>query len=263
MKQTNGDYLFRTNMFGADAERERARLAGNEALWDPGSQSLFAELGLGPGWHCLEVGAGGGSLVEWMAHRGAAVTAVDIDTRFIEHLASDNVDVHCLDIRTDALPPGEFDLVHARLVLQHLRDREQILNQLAATLRPGGWIVIEEFDWTYFGWETTNPALNATTRAVLDYAEQTGIALNFGRRILHALHQAGLAVVGGQGSVQIIDSACPGFDFFELTIRSMLQPVVEIGAVCELDADAAIARLDHKDLRLHSPMMVTGIGQRR
>ncbi|WP_232001385.1 bifunctional 2-polyprenyl-6-hydroxyphenol methylase/3-demethylubiquinol 3-O-methyltransferase UbiG [Mycobacterium sp. 1165178.9] len=263
MKQTNGNYLFRTDMFGADAERERARLAGNEALWDPGSQSIFAELGLGPGWHCLEVGAGGGSLVEWMADRGAAVTAVDIDTRFIEHLASDNVDVHCLDIRTDALPPGEFDLVHARLVLQHLRDREQILNQLATTLRPGGSIVVEEFDWTYFGWETMNPALNATTRAVLDYAEQTGIALNFGRRILHALHQAGLVVVGGQGSVQIIDSACPGFDFFELTIRSMLQPVVEVGAVCELDADAAIARLDRKDLRLHTPMMVTGIGQRR
>jgi SAM-dependent methyltransferase len=223
---------------------------------------VFAELGLGAGWRCLEVGAGGGSLVEWMADRGAAVTAVDIDTRFIERLASDAVNVLRLDIRTDDLPPGEFDLVHARLVLQHLSDREQILNRLAATLSPWGSIVIEEFDWTYFAWETNDPALNGTTKAILDYAEQAGVALNYGRRVLPALHHAGLAVAGGKGSVQIIDGTCPGFDFFELTIRSMVQRAVDIGAVHEADANAAIARLDEKDLRLYTPMMVAGIGRR-
>jgi 2-polyprenyl-3-methyl-5-hydroxy-6-metoxy-1,4-benzoquinol methylase len=56
----------------------------------PGQQSLLDEFGLGPGWQCLEVGAGGGSLVEWMVKKGAAVTPVDIDTQFIEHLASDS-----------------------------------------------------------------------------------------------------------------------------------------------------------------------------
>lgn len=262
MKKTNDAYLFRANMFGADAEQERARLKGNEVLWDPGSRSLLAELGLGAGWHCLEVGAGGGSLVEWMSDRGVAVTAVDIDTRFIEHLESDTVDVQCLDIRTDALPPGEFDLVHARLVLQHLGDRQQILNRLAATLSPGGSIVIEEFDWAYFGWETIDPALDATTRAILDYAEQTGVDLDYGRRLLPALRQAGLAAVRGQGSVQFIDGTCPGFDFFKATITSMLQLVVEIGAVCEADAYTAMTRLDDEDIRLYTPMMVTAIGRR-
>ena len=65
---------------------ERARLAGIESLWDPGSQRLLDGLGIGPAWRCLEVGAGGGSLVNWMAKRGAAVLAIDIDTRFIEPL---------------------------------------------------------------------------------------------------------------------------------------------------------------------------------
>ncbi|OBH12937.1 bifunctional 2-polyprenyl-6-hydroxyphenol methylase/3-demethylubiquinol 3-O-methyltransferase UbiG [Mycobacterium sp. E1747] len=261
MTQPNGDYLFRANMFGGDAERERARLRGNEALWDSGSQSLFTELGLGAGWRCLEIGAGGGSLVKWMADQGAAVTAVDIDTRFIEGLGSGTVDVRCLDIRTDDIPPGKYDLVHERLVLQHLSDREQILNRLTATLSPGGWIVLEEFDWNYFAWETTHPALNATTTAILNYMEEAGVAINYGRRVLPALHQVGLAVVGGRGSVQVIDGTCLGFDFFELTIRSMLQPAIDIGAVHEDDANAAIARLDDKDLRLYTPMMVAGIGR--
>lgn len=28
-----------------------------EALWDPGSQALLDELGIGQGWKCLELGA--------------------------------------------------------------------------------------------------------------------------------------------------------------------------------------------------------------
>jgi 2-polyprenyl-3-methyl-5-hydroxy-6-metoxy-1,4-benzoquinol methylase len=72
---------------------ERRRLAGMESLWDPGSQALLDEIGVYKGWRCLEVGAGGGSLVEWMIGRGATVMAIDIDTRFIESLASDAVEV--------------------------------------------------------------------------------------------------------------------------------------------------------------------------
>lgn len=122
--------------------QERERLSGMEALWDPGSQALIDGLGVGPGWKCLEIGAGGGSLVEWMAGRGAQVTAVDIDTRFVDHLESDSIMVRCIDIRDGDLPQGEFDLVHSRLVLEHLTDRVAILGRLASTLRPGGWMVI-------------------------------------------------------------------------------------------------------------------------
>ena len=114
---------------------ERKRLSGMECLWDPGSQALLDELGLGSGSRCLEVGAGGGSMVEWMAS-GAKVTAIDIDTRFIESLASDSIEVRRVDLRTDPLPQAKFDLVHARLVLEHLSDRRQILDRLVATLWP-------------------------------------------------------------------------------------------------------------------------------
>jgi 2-polyprenyl-3-methyl-5-hydroxy-6-metoxy-1,4-benzoquinol methylase len=72
---------------------ERARLAGIESLWDPGSQAVLDALGIAAGWRCLDVGAGGGSLVQWMAGRGATVTAIDIDTRFLEQLAGDTVEV--------------------------------------------------------------------------------------------------------------------------------------------------------------------------
>ena len=94
-----------------------------------------------------------------MADRGAHVTAIDIDTRFIDQLASDSIEVRRVDLREDELPQDEFDLVHARLVLEHLTDRRQILDRLVATLRPGGWIVIEDYDWSCYGFEGEEPGV--------------------------------------------------------------------------------------------------------
>src|SRR2546423_359702 len=151
---------------------ERRRIAGMEDLWDPGSKALFVELGISKGWKCLEVGAGGGSLVEWMAGQGASVLAVDIDTRFVEPLASDSIEVRRIDVRTDELPQAEFDLVHSRLVLEHLTDRRQILDRLVATLRPGGWIVIEDYDWKCFGFQ--DPSFDHIANGIMTFMEQAG-----------------------------------------------------------------------------------------
>jgi SAM-dependent methyltransferase len=99
---------------------ERKRLAGMESLWDPGSQALLEDLGITSGWRCLEVGAGAGSMVRWMADRGAHVTAIDIDTRFIDSLASDSIEVRRVDLARliDSTSPG-FDFF--RLTFESLR----------------------------------------------------------------------------------------------------------------------------------------------
>jgi SAM-dependent methyltransferase len=70
------------------------------------------------------------------------VVAVDLDTDHIpEH---PGIDVHRHDIN-DGLPvPGLFDVIHARLVLVHLRHREQIFQMLVDALAPGGWLVLGE-----------------------------------------------------------------------------------------------------------------------
>ena len=44
-------------------------------------------------------------------------------------------------------PPDEtFDLVHARLVLVHVPDRDRALRTMAEVLRPGGWLLVEDAD---------------------------------------------------------------------------------------------------------------------
>jgi SAM-dependent methyltransferase len=97
--------------------------------------------GLTPGMRCLELGAGSGSIANWLAARTREVVAVDIDTTQLYDVAP-GVEVHRHDLR-DGLPvDGPFDLIHARLLLLHLPEREQILTRLVDALAPGGHLVL-------------------------------------------------------------------------------------------------------------------------
>src|SRR5262245_38238895 len=94
--------------FAADAEfndeLERTRLREREM--DPATIRRFMALGVSQGWRCLEVGAGGGSIVRWLAdHVGSTgrVVVIDIDTRFLEDLDLPNVEVRCQDITSNEL----------------------------------------------------------------------------------------------------------------------------------------------------------------
>lgn len=238
---------------------ERTRLAAIESLWDPGSQRLLDGLGIGAGWRCLEVGAGGGSLVDWMAGRRATVLAIDIDTRFVEPLAGDAVEVRRLDIRTDELPESQFDLVHARLVLEHLTERQRILDRLVAALPPGGWMVIEDYDWTGFGLEDDDPRFEQVADAVIMFMQQAGFEPR--RRVVAELAAAGLTDVRGEGRALVIDSRSPGFDFFRLSFESLRDAVVGASLLSREDADWAAARFA-EERRVHTPLMMAGIGRR-
>jgi SAM-dependent methyltransferase len=240
---------------------ERQRISGMETLWDPGSRALLDELGIAPGWKCLEVGAGGGSMVEWMAGRGASVLAVDIDTRFVDHLASETIEVRRADVRTDELPQTEFDLVHSRLVLEHLTDRRQILDRLVAALRPGGWLVIEDYDWTAYGWVRDDPQLERVGDAIFAFMQRAGFEPRYGRRVVDDISEAGLTDVRGEGRIRVIDSDSPGFDFFRLSFESIRDTVVDAGLLSAEDADAASARFG-ENMRVITPIMMAGIGRR-
>jgi 2-polyprenyl-3-methyl-5-hydroxy-6-metoxy-1,4-benzoquinol methylase len=56
-------------------------------LYDPTSRRVLQDTGIAPGWRCLEVGGGGGSVARWMAERvglTGSVLCTDLDTRIIE-----------------------------------------------------------------------------------------------------------------------------------------------------------------------------------
>lgn len=115
----------------------------------------FAQLsGLGPlaGRRCLEVGAGAGGVASWLAGQvgpTGRVLATDLNTA---HLRSgDGFAVLRHDLRTDPVPDGPWDVIHARLVLLHIPERREIVSRLVAALAPGGALVLEEWASAHHG----------------------------------------------------------------------------------------------------------------
>jgi ubiquinone/menaquinone biosynthesis C-methylase UbiE len=129
---------------------ERDRLNSLTQLYDPGTMALIERLGLPPGARCAEVGAGTGSVAELLARHvgpGGQVLATDTDTRFLDPLADATITVARQDVTAAPLPRGQFDLIHARLLLEHLPQRDDVLASLAQGLAPGGWLLVEDLDW--------------------------------------------------------------------------------------------------------------------
>lgn len=135
------DYLFDT---GSDLGAEH--MAHLERLLDEPTTRWLEPTGIGPGWRCLEIGAGGGSIARWMTDRvgeTGSVVATEVEPKRVQDLPG--VQLHRSDI-TEGLPvDGPFDLIHARLVLMHLPQRAKVLAELARALAPGGWLVLSEF----------------------------------------------------------------------------------------------------------------------
>ena len=127
----------------------RRRLALLEESLDPATLRRLAEIGVTDGWRCFDLGAGGGSVVEWLCRRVGAsgrVCAMDLDARFLHTLPYANLDVHEENVVHASLPSNAFDLVHTRWTLIHIPERDQVLHKLMDTLKPGGTLFLEEAD---------------------------------------------------------------------------------------------------------------------
>lgn len=92
--------------FDHEWEQERARLAALEAVFDPCSRRCIQELDPEPGWRCLEVGAGGGSMAEWLCSvvgPQGEVVATDLETKFVSGVDAPNLEVREHNIVSDPL----------------------------------------------------------------------------------------------------------------------------------------------------------------
>lgn len=139
-------------MSGAATDLEGERLRHLQVGGDPFTFRHLEQTGVGEGWRCLEVGAGGGSVARWLGERvgsTGSVLATDLEVGRLQGLPA-SVEVRRHDIAHDDLDVGAYDLVHCRFLLQHLADSAVVLRRMAAALAPGGWLVVEEGDLGLF-----------------------------------------------------------------------------------------------------------------
>lgn len=140
------DYVFQAT----EEPRELVRLQMLERIFDAGTQRRMLATGLTTGWHCLEVGAGAGSIVRWLEQRvgpSGKVVALDTNPRFLRGSSSSTIEIMQGDICDMELPLATFDLVHARYVMIHIAEYRKAFERMLRCVKPGGWVVIEEPDF--------------------------------------------------------------------------------------------------------------------
>lgn len=176
----------------------RDRLESLEAGCDPFTAEHLDEVGVAPGWSCLEVGAGGGSVARILCDRvgpEGRVLAVDLEPTLLAGLEAPNLEVRRLDVVVDELPERAFDLVHARAVLMHIPQRDEVIPRLVAALRPGGVLLLEEVDLTstFQAEDILRYTLDAIYRPLLE--ADAGMDLRWAATLPELLEPAGLVDV--------------------------------------------------------------------
>lgn len=174
---------------------EQERLQEIEQVFDPATRQRIEATGVTTHWRCLEVGAGAGSIAHWLSEVAGEVVAVDLDTRFLKQLPS-HIEVLQGDIQQLSLPPHSFDLIHARYVLIHILEFQAVLSKLLTLLKPGGWIVLEEPDFSaarvISGETPACQAVNRVNRAIIQMFTNKGIDAAFGVKLPVLLQAFGL-----------------------------------------------------------------------
>ena len=243
---------------------EGTRLGAMEHLWDPGTRAVIESLGIESGWRCLEVGAGSGSIARWLAERVGSdgeVLATDICTRHLEWLAeTSEVEVRQHDILSDPLPEARFQLVHARLVVEHLGRRA--LERMVQAIAPGGWIVVEAHDWAGFAVYPHDERVQSAIDSVMDFMSRSGFDRYYGRRLMHELDRAGLADVRADGRQRVHRGGDSTVAFLRLSLETIARGAIASGELLSGDVEHALAKLDDPDTVFLSAPMVAAWGRR-
>ncbi len=247
-------------LFAAD---QRARLEAVEELLDPGTIRVLDRLELAAKSSCLEIGAGGGSIARWLAARFGHVVATDIDTSGFEAGSHRNLEIKTHDIVGDPLDEATFDLIHARLVLEHLKDREHVVHKLTRALRPGGWLMLESVDYiSAIPISTFGANEHERTQAVrLQVFGETGLDQSLGRRLPQLLRRAGLQNVGNEGRVWVMEGGSPGARWFKLSLAHLRPRLIGPGLLTEHEVDRMLEVFDDPRWSAFSPIIMAAWGR--
>ena len=235
-----------------------------EQLFDPITREALRTVPLHRRARVWEVGAGGGSIAALLEQRtrpvGGHVLATDVNMKWMRPITGVTTLVH--DLETDDYPSIPFNLIHARLVVQHLVDPWLVLRQLVAALAPGGSLVVEELDplLPYHPNPTTddhaliNLVGDGFTRLLEDHAHPA-----LGRSLHRELSNAGLVDVTNHGHLIPSSGGGPGARLMQANVLQMRRRLVDLG-ISHADLDRYYELMNDPDTDFMLPVFFTAKG---
>ena len=186
-----------------DTRTEAARLRAQARLWDPVTLALFDRISIGRGSTVLEIGPGQGSLhLELRRRVGGPVDAIEPSAAFRARL-------HALARRDRLgegrvwetvlaeaeLPRNHYDVIFARWVFLFLPHPAAHVRKLAAALKPGGVLAIQDYCRETFLMVPTPPEWRAFVAADEAFFATQGGDASIGGRLPAMYRDARLDVI--------------------------------------------------------------------
>jgi SAM-dependent methyltransferase len=240
---------------------ESARLQRQADELAVDSAALLDKVRLRPGQSAIDLGCGPRGVLDLLAERvspGGRVVGLDADpvhTAMAADFAAERrlsgVETMTADARSTGLPPGSFDLVHARTLFINLPEPAAVAAEMARLARPGGWVADMEPDTEHSLCYPPHPAFDRVTEIFRVVFSRNGADIAMGRRVPELFRQAGLADVEVEARVQMYP---PGNSrrTVRLDLVRAMRPMIlemEVATGAELDElDAALRpHLTHPD----------------
>ena len=232
---TTNDYIFEKH--ADDQELQRMKMI--EAALDERTITHIQSTGIGDGWRCLELGAGAGSIMQWMAEivgeRGNVV-AVDRKTAYIES----RTNVQILEGDFLDLPiEGSVDLAHCRYVLIHNRNDSEVLSKVCGLLKPSGFLVVEEPDFTsarLLG-VSHDPAQKRVNNAICRLFESMQLDPAYGLSLPEKIASEGLKILSVDSQIHLANGGSPVARMMEVSTRALAEKYIDTGEADQEDID--------------------------
>lgn len=182
-------------------EREYRRLSTQAGIWAMATRRAIAQIPLPAGAKVLDVGCGTGEAMELIADyldASGQITGMDIDAELargpLSRLLRSNPTrfrfAHGDVTQASTLEAAPFDLVFARLLLFHMRQPVQVLARLWDWVRPGGVLMVIDYDITTTRSYPQGPALERAARLINHAFRRTGRDIEIGTRMPELFMQA-------------------------------------------------------------------------
>ncbi|MER5516483.1 class I SAM-dependent methyltransferase [Streptomyces sp. NPDC002763] len=253
-----GEAVFRPGQAG-----EGERIDVGALVYDDLTMARLRALGAGPGWRCLDVGAGTGTVSRRLLDEAgvASVLAVDRDVRFL----TERPGLEVLEADITADPDsirGRFRLVHARFVLMHLSEHDRMITALAGLVEPGGVLVLSD------AVDLTSDRTPGTPYSTVMRAMWQGLRATIGTDVSwvpsypQLLRGAGLVSVAAEIHVPPLLPGSPISRFWADTWERSRAAMLATGLVDDAAVDTAVRYLDSDECAALSAGMLTAWGHK-
>ena len=238
-----------------DTGAEHERLIRQAAIFDPFTERLFRDAGIGPGQRVLDIGSGVGDVAMLVARlvgpRGEVV-GVERDVITLAKARSRVAEAGLHNVRFMESDVGRiasdepFDAAVGRLILEFLPDPGAVVRSLSRLVRPGGVVVFQDACWGPLLQLTAHLPLRARCASLSHQTfQRSGANMDMERVLYRTFPEAGLPAPSMRIEVPVGDSpeiARWVYDLF-CSLRPRMQQNDLFGGEFD-DLDSLLTRLN-------------------